>query len=325
MHSILRSFREVKAMKLGTTHLGSPEFYVLARGYDSVRNESAKRTKLLYNSLLDRTYDSYLEARRIIINRGRGRRADERYDWFSPTVRADATRILVRPDNLPPGIKITNEERDWKIDIEWDPKWDERKEKFTSLVKRKRLRWIEDSTFNVQHISPIGTIVRKRKSQAHKNIQNGLINSALYDIWGITLSNSIFCHTQSTEKWKNASITKRLDVDPGHLDQASISKLMRALLALETDYAKTLHGSCGLMSEEDVLIAINYQGATGILDDGNTLREYITQHPDWYNKGLQIIRLWSEGKTTDSYFTAYNSYNGLKMNRRLKSVLLGEN
>nr|UDL13940.1 MAG: polyprotein [Xiangshan flavi-like virus 1] len=299
LHLLSKDFKEIKFIKLGSTSHGSPEFYMLARGFQPGLQVPAMRAQAILVELIESTYDAYMTMRRILIHQGRGQRSIDRYDWFEPVEKSGVIKVLEDALGRPEPIEIAIGDQKYS----WNPNWDHRLASFVKLVKSKSLRWVEQSKSNFKHVTPIGSIGRKKISHPSKNIENGLISDFMGTVFNLGLTNGTFCHTQASNRWREASALKRLDVDPGHMDQGSFVKLSRAMFMTDSKYGLSLKGKCSLLSEEDVLKAINYQGSTGILDDGQTLREYIDIHPDWYEQCLKQITKWSRGEDGGTYFT----------------------
>lgn len=298
IHGLTKNFREVKAIKLGTTHYGSPEFYIFARGY-SDKVVGGSRAQHLINLLIDATYDSYLFAAKVLMFKGRGMKPINRYDWYTPIERAGTVKVHDSLSTYPPPISI----RLGDSELSWDPNWEERIRNFKSLVRSKGHKWLNITKIGFDNVSPSGAIARKRSSHAHKNIENGLISGFMQEVFGLNLTNSTFCHTQSTDKWKELSQKKRLDVDPGHMDHASFAKLIKAFELTDSEYGRNLYGECRLLAKEEVMVAINNQGATGILDLGHTMRDYLQQNEDWYERSIKQIDRGITNKDGGTYFT----------------------
>lgn len=94
IHAIIQHFKEKEAIKLGTVHHSSPEFYLVAREYDVSKRGHVIRTHCLVNSLTETTYAAYLESKRIIIHKGCRPKSLDSYDWYEPIDKFGVIRVL---------------------------------------------------------------------------------------------------------------------------------------------------------------------------------------------------------------------------------------
>nr|QTJ63569.1 polyprotein [Hymenopteran flavi-related virus] len=302
VHTLSKQFAKVKAIKLGTTSLASPEWYLLLEG-KQLKESDVRRASELIGAICDEQQYHYLLMQQIMRIKGRGWKVRKRHDWFMPGSLCKVFEVKTRSDNKPGGVKIEIEAPEGRLFEEWDPGWDERLDKFTQLLRQKKMRWTADARRQFDNIYSAGTITRKRRSQQPKNTKNGLISGFSEKVWGLDDLNSTFCHTQNTDAWKDASIKKRLDVNPGHMDHGALRKIYRAMKLLTSKFGEEMKGKCRILEKEEVLLMINAQGSTGALDEGHTLKDFMNIHQDWYEKCLEQINMWRCGKPTASYFT----------------------
>uniref|UniRef100_A0AAT9JH95 Genome polyprotein n=1 Tax=Brachymeria lasus associated flavi-like virus TaxID=3142493 RepID=A0AAT9JH95_9FLAV len=307
IHELTCRYRKIKVHKVGTSSLGANEWYLFCDGYQSDYVASNQRAIYIDEKLKEALLENYLTFRHIMKVNGRGYKPIVRNDWKSVERGGTVVEVVPRVDKLPGSTVVDfKTTKLGKVHIEWNPHWEKRLEKFRQLAERRfgKGKYTDQIARPMAKVKGVGTILRKKKVKDKvKQTANGLISDFSSRVWGLGLTNSTFCQTQTTEKWKEASIKKRLDVEPGHVDPKQFTKYWEMGKALSTKYAESIKGKCRLLLEEDVLALINRQGSTGGLDEGRNLREFIEKHPDWYQMALRRIQDWGNGRPTDSHFT----------------------
>lgn len=199
VHELTQNFAKVKAVKLGTTALSSPEWYLLCSGYGP-KLADMRRAIYLVASVCDEQRFHYLLMQQILRVKGRGWRTTKRGDWFEPGRKVQILETMVRADNRPPGLSVSIDGPAGKLNETWDPKWDERMGFFVNRIKAKKMRLLPNVISKFDNICSAGTIARCRRSAMPKNTRNGLIADFEGRVWGLTDTNSTVCHTQSTDK-----------------------------------------------------------------------------------------------------------------------------
>nr|UDL13941.1 MAG: polyprotein [Xiangshan flavi-like virus 2] len=304
IHELTKHFKYVKCCKLATTPNGSPEYYLLCKGYNAAHVNSEFRAQIIDNCARELIYDGLLRCLHAIRFKGRGTPPIIWRGWLKPG-KGGVMHKIRQPGNLPHGIKLNFSTRHSSINESWDPKWVDRLEGFEKRVNNRfgRKGLNKSIIREWSNVIGIGTVMLKRQTKSTKNTTNALISDCLYRTYGLTLTNSTFCHTQSTDEWKESSIRKRLDVDPGEMDFGQLMKISDAIELLQTDYSKSIKGKCRLLGKDEVEVMLNKQGATGLLDDSHSIGEFILKHHDWYEQARSLISTWSNGEPSSSYFT----------------------
>lgn len=319
-YEVLKYYQKVRIVKLGSTSLFSPEFYIMATGRTFVNNGLTRSmTDHLYGQIASMQYSCFSEAMQLTYSNVHCHRKPlKRSDWVQPPVHGIAYKKQeINTDGLPQGFIVKLENTPFgKLNETFSPDWQKRlcavKNYFYSFCNIVTKKFVTASRIGFKNIKEIGFYSMKKNVVKEKHTKNAFISEVFYDAFGLDDDNSTYAHTQATEEFKQASMEKRLDVDPGDLRHDVFVELMDIVGNMKTEFGEALVGKCKMLKWEQVLIAMNKGGATGLFSKHNNLRNYIEQNSDMHKSGVPMwyylaetmcLEPWLKGEGTHGYVT----------------------
>lgn len=120
VHKLSCNFKKVKAIKIATAPLASPEWYLLCLNYQPLVID-IRRASHLVGAVCDEQEYHYTLMQQIIRIRGRGWKVKKRHDWFIPGIKSKMLEIRTRADNKPGGVRVDIVTPYGSLTEEWDP------------------------------------------------------------------------------------------------------------------------------------------------------------------------------------------------------------
>lgn len=305
LYSLLRRFKKLRTIKIGTSSYFSGEYYILASNYMGKDAITIKDFDIFWKIIGLQLLESFQIARCIALGRSK-QPVLFRNNWVKTQYRGVFYQPYSEAD-YPNGYDFNFKTNNFEYNDQWRPQWKERIDQFFKFANSVDKRWSK-ARFNptkradFKNLKVLGHYPMKKKITHAKHTKNKFISDMLQQSCGINDDNSTVGHTQSTEEFREKSIKKKLDVNPGELSPLALRELAHIMELMLTEEGKRNLGQCRLLTEEEVLIALNYNGATGIISDSPNIREFINKHPNWYNMCMELcVNKWRDGRPTHSY------------------------
>lgn len=344
IHTLTKHFRKIKGHKLATTPEGSREHYLFCDNFDINWTSPHSRTKLYVESLAELVHSSIIISEQIYRSRGRHFPKPLQHTWFKPKSSGtyyttlpslNLNRIVKKQDGststtetvaLPPGHKLDfTVETDfgkWHLNNTWDPNWNARLTHmrwFTRWInqeaKERRLsQGLSAAGRNIifediirsdfQYVTPVGSFKCKAQKTHIKHTKNDLISSYLSSVAGMTVRNCTYGHTQATPEYVKPAQKRRLDCNPGDPMPKQVYDFAKAVELLLTNNGRSHLGKMRFLTKEEVLVAMNNKGSTGILDPGHNLLNFTELFPEWYEMCWEhLFNKYVTNQATHTYFS----------------------
>ncbi|UHM27633.1 MAG: polyprotein [Fushun laodelphax striatellus flavivirus 1] len=306
VEKLSRKFRFARAMKVGTAHHFTPEWYLFLKGFQpEYTGESIMRTRTICRMVMTQIYDALTTAVRILHVKGRGYKPIFRTDWTTYEVGGEM-QSPVSSNKEPPGpttLKIKGEYS--QIDLRWEPNWKKRLNKIKEYGKNigHKMYIHPDSSFKAEHLYVRGSMRRKIREPGNQDTANELLMEACGKAFKVDKTTLVMCQTSTTREWVEASRKKRLDMPKPKPDIRRLMKLADAFELSVSRFGRLIRGHGRFYNEEEILSMINKKGSVGALDPGNTLIEFCEVVPHWFDLVLKQTKMYEEGKPTHAYAT----------------------
>lgn len=314
--NLLVHYKKVRVVKLGTSSLFSTEYYVICNGKcPEGRGLTIEQINVVCSQICAMVQDHLFRARQLLKASNRVRvNPIYRSDWLQPDARGYVYQN-VGEGEYPKGMKVAvKNEVFGTFEETFLPNWDDRLSKMDRYFKQKcdfRRNMVKAKRLGLDQLCEIGFYPIKINKNNEKHQKNALLADFSKFVFGTDDDNSTYGQTQSTEKFKNASIQKRLNVNAGDLNEGVFCELIKIMSLMYTEYAKSIFTKCKLSGPNEVLIMLNKNGRSGMFSKYPNLREYVNAHsklingvPEWYKIAYdKCIIPWSKGENSHCYIS----------------------
>lgn len=306
LYPLLHTFKEIRAVKIGTSSFFSTEFYFLCGGFGKVNRTQAEIDNL-YDIVGDNIYSQLCKARNIWFN-PKNYEELHRNDWLTPIGGFYKHYVQLDSFGKPPEMQY-NFTTSGSV-VRWNGNWDERVELFKkgmSLLYSpkgvKKLRFVNGTINEYEKLYTVGRVVKKLPVYNKKKCYNGLISDLTWQACKMTENSSTVALTQVLEAQRKASIKKRLDVVAPIINPDVADELRTIMQCLTTRFGRSLFGKLRILDKESVLVMLNKQGATSIMSKDSNLEQFIRSNSNWYDICMKMcVDRWSKGQSSHCFF-----------------------
>nr|QRW42872.1 MAG: polyprotein [Placeda virus] len=301
---VFKNFKTFRFLRLATEDLSNPKFYVFCEGY----NSNYKNTNLsqMYrhlstnvHALLTKTKQYYFHPNLL--------KTISRFDW---EIVSDLNNTY--SNNIDSKLRVSTIDRSITdegqvIKISWHTDWDKRLTLFKNALSHlagRRIHLIEGNSGKFKHLTEVGYIIKKHRIQTNeKDSSNGLLQQLVWSGFRMNKLNSPVALTQTLPAQAEASFKKRLDITAPAISPLVMNDIYRIMNLLTSKYGRTLYNKLDICNKDEVLSMINNKGATSVISQTSTLKEFIAKCDDWYEICMkECVMKWATGKDTFGFF-----------------------